>query len=272
MLDLKQLCSGINMPEEITEKVLSISQNFNYQALKIPMDKFEKRDTWMEGLEELRKVFGEDAGGFKMLSCMLTKSLTIYNKYAEKQLSDELFYATFGCFSRFVREHKVSYGVYGFDREWWTPRQIALQEFRIGELEYEMVLEEGQNVISIHIPSDAKLTMEKCKHSLEDAKLFFAEYYPDYSYEKFICDSWLLSPNLKEVLGIDSMILYFQNAFEIVSFAPEDDSYMEWVFKNPKLSIDEVPQDTSLQRKMKSYIKSGRKIGSALGYLKENGF
>jgi len=271
-MKLNNLCEKINMPYEVTEIILSIGQNLELDSIKIQMDKLLKRATWSDGVDELREIFDEDASGYKMLTCMLIASVSTYEKFREKDIDEEVFYNTFACFSRFVNEHMASYGSYGFDRDWWTPRQIAMEEFRIGELEYEMVSVEGQNVISIHIPSDSKLTKENCKRSYKEAKIFFSKYYPEYVFDKFICDSWLLSPNLKNVLANDSNILQFQSGFELIKVNSDDMEFMEWVFKDHKLPLDELPEDTSMQRKLKGYLKNGGKIGSAYGYLRENAF
>lgn len=272
LITLNTLCKRINMPNEVTEKILSIEQGFELDSLKVHMAKFQNRSMWMDGIKELREIFAEDINGFKMLTCMLISGIFTYYSYMEKNIAEEIFYDTFGCFSRFVNEHKVSYGSYGFDRDWWTCRQIAMEEFRIGELEYEMVSAEGKNVISVHIPSDAKLTKRNCKNSYDNAKTFFAKYYPNYIYEKFRCNSWLLSLNLKDVLPEDSKILQFQKAFDISNFDSESSEFMEWVFKNPNLPLEGLPEDTSLQRNIKVYLKNGGKIGCATGYLRGNAF
>jgi hypothetical protein len=270
MLELVRLCEKINMPWEVTEIVLSINQTINFSAFRNSTDKLLSRATWKEGLEELKKVFAEDTNGFKMLTCMLVCGLATHDKYLEKGISEDIFYDTFGCFSRFVKEHKASYDCYGFDREWWTVRQIAMEEFRIGALEFEFDVVKDHKVISVHIPSDVKLSKENSDRSYAEAREFLAKYYPEYKYDNFACDSWLLSPNLKEVLDPNSQILQFQSDFQIESVNPDATDYMEWVFKNRGKSLEEVPQDTSLQRKMKAYLKSDGKIGTAFGYLKES--
>lgn len=273
MITLEKLCNGINMPEEVTVQVLSFYQKYDFTKIQASLNKLQAPASWEEGLKELKQIFPEDRQGIALLTAMLTEGIITYEKYQNKGISDTIFYDTFGCFSRFVKEHMVSYGCYGFDREFWTTRQLSMLLFRIGELEYEMTEHDGQKVISLHIPSDVKLTKENCRRSYEQAKAFLAEYYPDFTYERFVCHSWLLSPNLKEVLAADSHILQFQNEFTVESFEPEAMDYMEWVFKNRDLtSIEEVPQDTSLQRKVKAYIKNGGFIGCAFGGLKEDAF
>lgn len=268
MILLKELCDGINMPEEVTEKVLRLEKELNYTVLKPAIEKLYSRPAWKEGLEELRTALGEDREGFKILTCMLITGLDTYKNYLEKGINEKNFYDTFGCFSRFVREHMVSYGTYGFDRWWWTPRQISMEEFRLGELEFELEEWKGENVISVHIPSDAKISKENCQESYGQAKEFFGKYYPDFTYQYYICDSWMLSPGLKEVLPPESRILQFQEDFTIESWDKENLSCLEWVFKNPNLALEELPENTSLQRNIKKHFREGGKIGAAFGYKK----
>ena len=84
---------------------------------------------------------------------------------------------------------------------------------------------------------------------------------------KFACDSWLLSPALKELLPEESRILQFQNRFEVKSWNKEEDAYLEWVFKRKDLPLEKLPEETSLQRKMKAYVLQGGKIGEAYGEI-----
>lgn len=270
MMLLKDLCTGIHMPEEVTNIVLQLEKELDFTVLKSSIDKLYHRPLWQEGLEELRKAFGEDKNNFKMLTCMLLMGIDVYEIYREKGISENIFYDTFGCLSRFVKEHMVSYGSYGFDREWWTTRQLSMEEFRLGELEFELEKWNGENVISVHIPSDALITRENCMASYALSKEFFQKYYPDFEYHYYICDSWMLSPGLKDVLPADSRILSFQKDFTITDWDKENTSYLEWIYKNPNetLKVDELPENTSLQKNIKRYLKEGGKIGAAFGYIK----
>lgn len=272
MMKLNELCNQINMPVKVTEQVNLLSGELDWDRLEPQMTLFFHKETWAEGVEAIRKILEEDTNGFKMLTCMLKAGLQTYEMYIDKKINEIIYYDTFGCFSRFVNEHMKSYGCYGFDRDWWTCRQISMREFRIGELEYEMEYKEDKYVMSIHIPSDAKLSADNCKQSVMQAIDFFDTYYPDYQYEKLRCGSWMLSPALTYVLPPESNILMFQKAFVIISVDKQDRSYLEWIFNNSKLSINEFPQHTSLQVNVMKYLKSGGKIGSAVGYLRDEGF
>jgi hypothetical protein len=203
---------------------------------------------------------------------MMYAGLRSYQEYIIKGIPVQIYLDTMGCFSRFVKEYEESYGTYGFDREWWTVRELSLKEFRLGELEYEMAWEDDNPVVSVHIPSDAILEVQKCSESYKKAKSFFLEYANDYADAMYYCESWLLSSKLKELLSEDSNIIRFQSDFIIDTVETEDTGYMKWVFKNEALSLDEVPQNTSLQRKMKTYLQSGGKIGVRRGHIKKELF
>ena len=61
---------------------------------------------------------------------------------------------------------------------------------------------------------------------------FFRRYYPDYQYDKYICDSWLLSPVLQELLPRQSNIVRFQERFVITGRNEEEKEYIEWLFQS----------------------------------------
>ena len=68
-----------------------------------------------------------------------------------KDLPEDVWLDTMKCFSRFVGEHRNSYGWEGFDRGFWTVRQVRASLFRLGELEYEMVESGERKHISLHV-------------------------------------------------------------------------------------------------------------------------
>ncbi len=123
--------------------------------------------------------------------------------------------------------------------------------FRIGELEYELQPFNDKNAIGIHIPSDADLTPSKVDLSMKEAVGFMEKYYPDPVRGRFICESWLLSPVLKELLPENS-----------------DRDYIEWVFQAPPgTEIRQLPEKTSLQRNVKRLLLEGGNVGAACGII-----
>jgi hypothetical protein len=82
------------------------------------------------------------------------------------------------------------------------------------------------------------------------------------------CDSWLLSPVLRELLPERSNILLFQSAFDIVEVDADDRSSLRWVFGRDDIPPAELAEGTSLQRGIKMLLLNGGSVGSAVGTLK----
>ncbi len=209
----------------------------------------------------------KDSDSFVQLKIMLTAALQTRKNYQELGIDQDVFLATMKCFTRFINEHFSNYGYYNFDRGFWVGRQLSSLLFRLGELEYELFTWEGENVISIHIPSDCDLSPQKIDKSLEVAKQFF-EKFPSHANARFFCYSWLISPNLKLILPSSSKIIMFQDRFEVVQRFDESNGFVQWVFKQKDLAIENYPEDTSLQRNMKTHLLNGGRIGEAVGFLK----
>ena len=177
------------------------------------------------------------------------------------------------CFSRFVREHDASWGFYGFDRGFWTTRQRDAKLFRLGELEYELLCEgEGEKAIGLHIPSDASLEPNRLNASLSKARDFLNRHFPDWANAPIRCSSWLLSPALKDLLPPGSRILGFQAAFDLTETNPEADDVLQWVFglaeaQKADYRLEDLPEDTTLRRNMKAFMRAGGSVGTGEGFL-----
>lgn len=216
----------------------------------------------------------DDTGrGLVTLAVMLRAALLSREIYERRGIAEEVFFDTMKCFSRFAKEYRVRFGEWGFDRGFWTGRQLSLSLFRLGTLEYELAEDkEGAPAIAVHIPSDADLSDGAVDDSLARARAFFSEEKSFGRWKKapYTCDSWLLSPALKELLPPRSRILRFQARFSVIRVSPEDGGFLFWLFEG-KTSPDSFPQETSLQRAAARYLAAGGKIGSAFGRLKESG-
>ena len=270
-MELKDLCVGIGLQDEMQTAVLAFAASHTREQYAELLEQLKQEDTEKSAREELKQVLGEDPRQEKMLTCMLWCALDAYRWYQKNRVSDEIYFATMKCFSRFISECREKTGTYAFDRAWWTPRQIGCRLFRIGELEYELSAYEGKPAISMHIPSDADLSPDACRESFALAGKFFADVLPEWSSCEWYCESWLLSPRLKEWLPEKSNILQFQHLFEIHETDPENRDAILWVFqrslyRDPDLTT--LPERTSLQRKMKAALLNGESTGAATGVLK----
>lgn len=206
-----------------------------------------------------------DVDGFKLLGLELLCALETQKDYKDIGISEKIYIDTFKCFSRFIEESYELYGKYKFDRFYWLHHQLNANLFRIGELEYEIKNEERE--ISLHIPSDANLSIQKVLTSISKAKKFFLKYFKETKNYSYSCYSYLLMPNMKYFLKSPSNILNFQKIFKICKVNYEDTSYLQRIFKTKNPDIASLKEDTRLQRGLKQYLLSGHRFGSALGYI-----
>lgn len=261
---MEQLCRRINMPQEVTQKLVDIHSTLEVFPC---LDLLMQEKTWNAGLEQIKAAVGEDPGGMKRLCSMLRCALKAKTTYDRLGISDAIYIDTMAAFSRFVQEHKESYSRYGFDRGFWTTRQVSCKLFRIGQLEYELTTLNGEIAVSLHIPTDVDLRPEVLQPSVNAGLAELYCLFPEYREKTVYCHSWLLSPLLKDFLPETSNILRFQEMFDLEPEGIPGNDVLLWVFKNPKLPREEYPEDTSLQRKLKQFFLNGGQFLEGMGYM-----
>lgn len=135
--------------------------------------------------------------------------------------------------------------------------------------EWHMTLQKGDPVIALHIPANASLKDEAVQEFLDYTKQFFKKYYPEYEYKAITIGSWLMDPQLMELLDEDSSIVKFQKRFRILTVASQGNSVFKFVFKKPDLNfeIKDLPEDTSLQRKIKAMCLDNKTVYEAVGFI-----
>lgn len=220
--------------------------------------------------------------GMAVLALYLAAAGLTRRNYRSHGVPDQVFLATMGCFSRFLAESRASCGHFAFDRAGWSWRQLSCRLFRLGALEFEYAvpdpgrrlppgLEAGAPVLFVHIPSDARLTGDALAEAYRQAAAFFggagAFVCADGSPRAMLCESWLLSPSLRQLLPENSGIRRFAAGYELYAVDPQDPSFYRWLFQGrrpPQL----LPCQTSLQRTVAEHLARGGAIGSACGVLR----
>lgn len=264
-----ELFKMLEIPHEVEKRLVDYGMSRNVEIPDALKRKIRKRSEWDEGIKELQELLGDDPDGIKILWELLDMAVNIsYEEYAERGIPNDVFFATMRFCTRFLREHYQTYQTYKFVWAWWFPRQLSLQEYRIGALEYEFV-DADDREIAIHIPSDADLRKESVVRSIRGFMEFRKKYYPEWKNVKLTCDTWMLMPELKELLGEKSNLLAFQSLFEIDTVDYDAVWYMGWIFPGAEHDYEQLPERTTLQRNMKTYLLAGKKFGIAKGHLKE---
>lgn len=268
-MELQELYQMIRLQAEMAGRLRPVGEEIDMEEAEPYLVRMLDQETASEAYRELDALLTEDDGHMKMLYCQLECARRTWDRYRQKGIPEAVYTDTMKCFTRFLAECGKKNGCMFFDRGWWTYRQVSMSLFRIGTLEYEFERYEEEKVIAVHIPSDADLSKDAVDRSLEAAGSFFHTYYPEYGYDKYTCDSWLLSPVLRKALPGQSNIVSFQDRFTITQTDRKSEDYIEWLFRVPAgTAYSELPEDTSLQRRIKVLLLEGETVGSAYGIMR----
>ncbi len=201
-----------------------------------------------------------------------------YSRYKANKIPERIYWDTFYDITLWCENCFKSTGKYGILDYDWLSRHVECKIFRLGRLQYELAQSEwdlpdkkepirkGDPVFSIHIPQGEKLDIISVKQSLGQAIQFFSEQRP------YICHSWLLFPGLSEVLEGNSNILQFQKLFHILMLDFDSREAECRIYPRLQDDPDMYPETTSLQRKARQYLLSGKKLGCGTGIYLHPGY
>ena len=202
--------------------------------------------------------------------------------YEKLQWPVELLYDTMLDFRVWSLHHKENYGTWGlsWDAATFIRCHLLGRIIRFGRLQCntiyplwkelvdpagKWVLEKGMQVINLHIPAIGPMTPEECRKSMEKMQEFFRIYRPELDWRAFICHSWLLDPQLQELLPESSNIVQFQKLGTII---PEPEKVSDAVFrvfgvKAVNDGVDSVPWKSSMQKILGKFLLDGGVLHSA---------
>lgn len=253
ILKIYNRCESCENPCEIKEKW------FDYKALyhtdKITFHKNIKNDypSIEEKMPEILKEISKDT----------------LVKYKEKDISKEIYKETMTDIEIWTNDYKEKTGKIGIKEYEWVEKSLDLQVFKLGRLQFELdeVSSDFQKtIIYVHIQSGSKLDYQKCQKSYKQAKEFYEKHYKiDPGTIKFICESWILNPQLKWLLPKQSNILKFQKDYEIINKNLDDEQAEQRIFGEIKENKADYPEITTLQKNIKKALLEGKKFGSYKG-------
>lgn len=249
----------IDLSNKIIERVNLNLELFKSNYLSIYKNMIDTKDF------ELIKAKLNDYDGIKLLTIYLLKAYDDLTLYLKLNIDLNIYFDTFKCFSRFLKETYLATNKLIFDRYFWTYKQTELSLFKIKELEYEIDLINKE--ISIHIPSNANLKLDIVLDSLKSSYLFFKEHFKEVSEYKYTCSSWLLGKELVNLLNKNSNILRFQSLFNIVNTYIDNKDLYFFVFNTYNKDVTSFKEETSLQKKLKKYLLINRDYYSSKGIL-----
>ncbi|SFS94732.1 acyltransferase domain-containing protein [Halolactibacillus miurensis] len=262
-----ELYQLMELPNEVANLLLDYKER---RDITIPLsirNKILNPKTWDEGISDLEKLLVNDNDGIGVLwELLYIVRAYSYYEYINRFIPLDIFIATMKFCTRFLHEHYETFNTYKFIWAWWFPRQIALKEFRIGSLEYEFI-EGEEKEIAIHIPSDANLNPNAIITSLREFIEFQQDYFPEWKNTPLTCNTWMLMPEIANLINKESNLVFFQNLFTVDDIRYDETWYMDWIYPGYKGNKESLPEDTSLQRNLKQHLLLGEKFGIAKGHI-----
>ena len=266
VMDIIEFWDGIKLGVNHREAVLRM--NFEKQECGRLYELYKKdHNSFFE------EVLKKEESGLWFLWLYSHMACEVYDRYMEQGISAKIFWDTFQDIRFWCENAEREFGTMGLAVYEWFYRHIDMVLFRFGRLQFEIMemensivegevcLEKGTPIVNVHIPQGEPLTWKACEKSLEVAKEYFGIDKP------YVCHSWLLYPGLDEVLSEKSNIREFRKHFKVLQ-TDYKEREAEWrVFGKVLKNVVEYPEETSLQRRVKEYLLSGRVLGNGWAML-----
>ncbi len=150
---------------------------------------------------------------------------------------------------------------------WISPHGCARQEdIRLDLTVWEAVLEPGDQTIEFHIPGGEPLDQAACGESFRWSLKFFARHFPEITPRAIHVGTWLLDPQLQDMLPATSNLVRFQREMYLypVDYGAGGERH---ILGSDYNSLDDAPQRTALQRSVIRHLRAGGHMMGAGGIL-----
>ena len=131
---------------------------------------------------------------------------------------------------------------------------------------WECLVTKGDSIVGLHIPASGPLKKELCIDSFRRMKRYLAEYRPDIPCKAVYCHSWLLDPQLQNILPGTSNILSFQSLGHIWGCGTFHSETIGRVFgeKGKSEGINAVPHKSDMQKRLAAFAANGGKFDDGM--------
>jgi hypothetical protein len=164
-----------------------------------------------------------------------------------------------GSFTADIEETDESYIGYNVENGVCKNEKITLDKS-----EWKKVLTYGDTVVSVHIPTGGKMTDEICERDFSRCREVFDKSFG--GYKAFYCNSWLLDPQIKTLMGKETNLTKFADRFEKFPTKSSGGDVFEYVYLLPSTTLPEkLPENTSFGVAVKKHLMSGGHIYGSKG-------
>ncbi len=137
-------------------------------------------------------------------------------------------------------------------------QRVSTTRMRFEKSEWEAVLRPGDDVINFHIPRGADFTPSHVEAAIAQGASLTARYYPECDFKYTVCTSWIIDPKLLDILPENSKIAQFIRHFFLhPSGDTAGNACMSYVWPGENAPIEELSENTSLQRGIKNMMLHG---------------
>ena len=214
----------------------------------------------------------------------LEKAETYTKKiYEQENIPEEVYEDNIRDIDIWSDKYEKEHGRKGFYKEQfeWIDSILEMKVIKLGRLQFEIlehidkkfenILGKRKNIlfINVHIREGENLCYEECEKSYNMAKKYYTSKGYKFSKIIFICDSWLINPDLNKLLSENSNIIKFQKRYKVISVSKNEErpQIIERVYGNSLMKSDEFSQNTTLQIKLKKAWERGERFPVAKGYF-----
>ena len=251
----------------LMDAIDEILDDEGYTSLCCAMYIFTKNDMSVVAL----KPQDEDSLKFEfaLLPPLLANAVDFCEDARGRGVERDILTATFKTMSMYLDTNVKRTGRVGVSGYYhWLPLYGRGKLLKIGDFQFEIRSFRGENALGVHIPTGTKLDVKENMENFGRAFDFFNKYYSEYDFEGFVCESWLLNPHIEAIMGKKTNITRFGDMFDRFEIDEEDDGVYICVFGvlTPK-NIDELCEETSLQKNIKKFVKEGNRFKDYGGFL-----
>ena len=176
-----------------------------------------------------------------------------------------------------LEECKIVRGICGSFVAVWFPGFFNMTRFALGRLQFELLtigfdyekngvkLKKDESVvINVHIPrTGTPLDKESCDKAYAQAREFFKDKAGENA--AFICNSWLLYPENKNILSPRTNTYRFMSEYDIVKWSTNTGEDLWRLFDTDEKNPFRLPTDSSFRACYAEHLKNGGRVGTGIG-------
>lgn len=169
-----------------------------------------------------------------------------------------------GAFDASITETEDAYIGYLVENGVCKNEKITLKKS-----ECKKLLTKGDAVISVHIPSGGPMTEEACQNDMARGGQIIEQSIGEA--KAFICESWLLDPQIPTLLGKETNLTRFGARYERGPIKSNGGGVYSYVFLcSPDTPTEDLPEKTSFSKAVKAHMLSGKYLYGSVGVFRKS--